>query len=172
MGAEVFHALAGVLKKRGQSTNVGDEGGFAPNLRNNEEPIEVILEAIAKAGYQSRRRCRARARPGLERILTKTANTSSRARTRRPRSSDRDGAVLCSDWVARYPDRLDRGRPRRRRLGRMANADHASSGAQVQLVGDDLFVTNTKRLERGIERGRRQFDPDQGQPDRHAHRDA
>ena len=52
MGAEVFHALAGVLKKRGQSTNVGDEGGFAPNLRNNEEPIEVILEAIAKAGYR------------------------------------------------------------------------------------------------------------------------
>ena len=52
MGAEVFHALASVLKKRGHSTNVGDEGGFAPNLSNNEEPIEVILEAIGKAGYR------------------------------------------------------------------------------------------------------------------------
>src|SRR5271163_4230113 len=52
MGAEVFHALAGVLKKRGHSTNVGDEGGFAPNLKSNEEPLEVILEAIAKAGYK------------------------------------------------------------------------------------------------------------------------
>ena len=52
MGAEVFHALAAVLKKRGHSTNVGDEGGFAPNLKSNEEPIEVILEAIAKAGYR------------------------------------------------------------------------------------------------------------------------
>ena len=52
MGAEVFHALAAVLKKRGHSTNVGDEGGFAPNLKSNEEPIELILEAIAKAGYR------------------------------------------------------------------------------------------------------------------------
>src|SRR5262249_43048392 len=52
MGAEVFHALAAVLKKRGHSTNVGDEGGFAPSLRNNEEPIEVVLEAISKAGYR------------------------------------------------------------------------------------------------------------------------
>src|SRR5439155_22877403 len=51
-GAEVFHALASVLKKRGHSTNVGDEGGFAPSLKNNEEPIEVILEAIGKAGYK------------------------------------------------------------------------------------------------------------------------
>ena len=70
-------------KKRGQSTNVGDEGGFAPNLSSNEEPIEVILEAIAKAGYKPGADVAHRARPGLERILRTTANTSSRAPTRR-----------------------------------------------------------------------------------------
>ncbi len=69
MGAEVFHALAAVLKKAGHSTNVGDEGGFAPNLKSNEEPIEVILEAISKAGYKPGADVADRARPRLRRIL-------------------------------------------------------------------------------------------------------
>ena len=120
MGAEVFHALAGVLKKRGQSTNVGDEGGFAPNLRNNEEPIEVILEAIAKAGY----------RPGADVALALDPASSefyedgSYVFAR----SDKRLAQLRSRWSACYArlgrplsNRLDRGRAGRGRLGGMAN---------------------------------------------------
>ena len=147
MGAEVFHALAGVLKKRGQSTNVGDEGGFAPNLRNNEEPIEVILEAIAKAGY----------RPGADVALALDPASSEFYEDGRyvfarsdKKARDSDQMVrLWSDWVGRYPIvSIEDG---------LAEDDWAGwqtltreLGARVQLVGDDLFVTNPKRLERGI----------------------
>ena len=147
MGAEVFHALAGVLKKRGQSTNVGDEGGFAPNLRNNEEPIEAILEAIAKAGY----------RPGADVALALDPASSEFYQDGRyvfarsdKKARDSDQMVrLWSDWVGRYPIvSIEDG---------LAEDDWAGwqtltreLGARVQLVGDDLFVTNPKRLERGI----------------------
>jgi len=147
MGAEVFHALASVLKERGQSTNVGDEGGFAPNLRNNEEPIEVILEAIAKAGY----------RPGADVALALDPASSEfyengRYVFARSDKKARDSAQmtrLYSDWIDRYPIvSIEDG---------LAEDDWAGwqtltreLGARVQLVGDDLFVTNPKRLERGI----------------------
>ncbi|MGA8059600.1 MAG: phosphopyruvate hydratase [Candidatus Binataceae bacterium] len=147
MGAEVFHALASVLKQRGQSTNVGDEGGFAPNLRNNEEPIEVILEAIAKAGY----------RPGADVALALDPASSEfyengRYVFARSDKKARDSAQmvrLYSDWIDRYPIvSIEDG---------LAEDDWAGwqtltreLGARVQLVGDDLFVTNPKRLERGI----------------------
>ena len=147
MGAEVFHALAAVLKKRGQSTNVGDEGGFAPNLRSNEEPIEVILEAIVKAGY----------RPGADVALALDPASSEFyedgryvfARSdKKARDSERM-VRLWSDWIGRYPIvSIEDG---------LAEDDWAGwqtltreLGARVQLVGDDLFVTNPKRLERGI----------------------
>ncbi|MGH7914390.1 MAG: phosphopyruvate hydratase, partial [Candidatus Binataceae bacterium] len=147
MGAEVFHALAGVLKKRGQSINVGDEGGFAPNLRNNEEPIEVILEAIAKAGY----------RPGADAALALDPASSEFYEDGRyvfsrsdKKARDSDQMVrLWADWIDRYPIvSIEDG---------LAEDDWAGwqtltreLGARVQLVGDDLFVTNPKRLERGI----------------------
>ncbi|HVA84176.1 MAG TPA: phosphopyruvate hydratase [Candidatus Binataceae bacterium] len=147
MGAEVFHALAGVLKKRGQSTNVGDEGGFAPNLRNNEEPIEVILEAIAKAGY----------RPGADVALALDPASSEFCEDGRyvfarsdKKARDAEQMVrLYSDWLNRYPIvSIEDG---------LAEDDWAGwqtltreLGARVQLVGDDLFVTNPKRLQRGI----------------------
>ncbi len=101
MGAEVFHALAAVLRKRGQSTNVGDEGGFAPNLRSNEEPIEVILEAIARAGY----------RPGQDVALALDPASSEFfedgryvfARSDKKARGAEEMVRLWSDWIARYP---------------------------------------------------------------------
>ena len=147
MGAEVFHALAAVLKKRGQLTNVGDEGGFAPNLRSNEEPIEVILEAIIKAGY----------RPGADVALALDPASSEFYEDGRyvfarsdKRSRDAEEMVqFWADWLDRYPIvSLEDG---------LAEDDWAGwqlltrvLGGRVQLVGDDLFVTNPRRLERGI----------------------
>jgi enolase len=147
IGAEVFHALAVVLKKQGQSINVGDEGGFAPNLRNNEEPIEVILEAIAKAGY----------RPGIDVALALDPASSEfyedgRYVFARSDKKSRDSEQMVrfwADWINRYPIvSLEDG---------LAEDDWAGwqmltreLGARIQLVGDDLFVTNPKRLERGI----------------------
>ncbi len=147
MGAEVFHALAAVLKKRGHSTNVGDEGGFAPNLRSNEEPIEVILEAIAAAGY----------RPGADVSLALDPASSEFyedgkyvfARSDRKSRGADEMVRYYADWLGRYPIvSIEDG---------LAEDDWAGwaaltreLGARVQLVGDDIFVTNPKRLERGI----------------------
>ncbi|HZO80170.1 MAG TPA: phosphopyruvate hydratase [Candidatus Binataceae bacterium] len=147
MGAEVFHALAGVLRRRGHSTNVGDEGGFAPNLRSNEEPIEVILEAIAKAGY----------RPGADVALALDPASSEFCEDGRyvfarsdKRARDAEQMVrFWADWLDRYPIvSIEDG---------LAEDDWAgwqfltrALGERVQLVGDDLFVTNPRRLERGI----------------------
>jgi enolase 1/2/3 len=146
-GAEVFHALAAVLKKRGHSTNVGDEGGFAPNLRNNEEPIELILEAIEKAGY----------RPGADVAVALDPASSEffedgKYVFARSDHSSRDAAAMVryyAAWLDRYPIvSIEDG---------LAEDDWAGwalltreLGARVQLVGDDNFVTNPKRLERGI----------------------
>ena len=148
MGAEVFHALAGVLKKRGQSTNVGDEGGFAPNLRNNEEPIEVILEAIVQGRLSSRRRRRAGAGPRLQRVL--------RERPVRLCAFGQEGARLGRRWCACIAIGSTAIRSSRSKMdwpktiGRDGKSLTRELGARVQLVGDDLFVTNPKRLERGI----------------------
>jgi enolase len=146
-GAEVFHALASVLKKAGHSTNVGDEGGFAPSLRSNEEPIEVILEAIAKAGY----------RPGADVAIALDPASSEffedgKYVFARSDKSARDAAAMVEfyrAWLDKYPIvSLEDG---------LAEDDWAGwqiltreLGGRVQLVGDDIFVTNPKFLERGI----------------------
>jgi enolase len=148
IGAEVFHALAAILKKRGHSTNVGDEGGFAPNLKSNEEPIEVILEAIAKAGY----------RPGDDVSVALDPASSEFyengkyvfARSDKKSRGAEEMVRFYADWLDRYPivsiedglaeDDWNGWRLLTRELGE-----------RVQLVGDDLFVTNPKRLSRGID---------------------
>ncbi|MDO8434325.1 MAG: phosphopyruvate hydratase [Candidatus Binatus sp.] len=148
MGAEVFHALASVLKKRGHSTNVGDEGGFAPNLKSNEEPIEVILEAIAKAGY----------RAGVDVALALDPASSEFfdngkyvfARSDKSTRSAEEMVEFYKRWTTQYPIvSIEDG---------LSEDDWAGwriltreLGATTQLVGDDLFVTNTKRLKRGID---------------------
>jgi enolase len=148
MGAEVFHALAAVLKKRGHSTNVGDEGGFAPSLKSNEEPIEVILEAIAKAGY----------RPGADVSIALDPASSEFfddgkyvfARSDKRARTAEQMVEFYAAWIAKYPIvSIEDG---------LAEDDWAGwkiltseLGAKTQLVGDDIFVTNPKRLARGID---------------------
>ncbi|MGA1524308.1 MAG: phosphopyruvate hydratase [Planctomycetota bacterium] len=149
MGTEVFHALKGVLKAKGLATAVGDEGGFAPNLGSNREALDVILEAIEKAGYE----------PGADlRIALDVASTEIYRDGRyhlegEDKVLDADGLVaLYADWCTNYPIfSIEDG---------MAEDDWdgwklltAELGESVQLVGDDLFVTNTARLARGIEEG-------------------
>ncbi len=148
-GAEVFHALKSVLGGRGLATTVGDEGGFAPNLRSNEEAIEVILEAIEKAGLK----------PGEDIYLGLDAASSEFYKDGKyvlaseGKSFDAAGFVdFLANWVDQYPiisieDGMDEGdwdgwKLLTERLG-----------SRVQLVGDDLFVTNTRILREGIDRG-------------------
>ena len=150
MGTEVFHHLKKVLKDKGLSTNVGDEGGFAPNIRSNEEAIEVVLQAIEKAGYK----------PGENIFIAMDAASTEfyDEKTGLYTFSKSDGKKLSSDemaeywktWVDKYPIlSIEDG---------MAEDDWAGwkkhtelVGNKIQLVGDDLFVTNVKRLQKGID---------------------
>jgi enolase len=147
MGAEVFHSLAAVLKKRGYSTNVGDEGGFAPNLRNNEEPIEVIMEAVVRAGYQPGRDISIALDPASSEFYENGKYVFAR--------SDKK-ARDAGEMVRFYANLLDHY-PIVSIEDGLAEDDWAGwkiltkeLGSKIQLVGDDLFVTNPKRLERGI----------------------
>jgi enolase len=150
MGAEVFHALAAVLKQHGQSTNVGDEGGFAPNLRNNEEPIEVILEAVVRAGYKPGDQVSIALDPASSEFYEDGAYVFSRS-DKRKRTSE-EMVAFYAHLIERYPIvSIEDG---------LAEDDWAGwklltqeLGSKIQLVGDDLFVTNPKRLTRGIEEG-------------------
>ena len=148
MGAEVFHALAAVLKKRGQSTNVGDEGGFAPNLGNNEEPIQVIMEAIVKAGYKPGEQVSIALDPASSEFFEDGIYVFARS-DKKSRSAE-EMVQLYSELVGRYPIvSIEDG---------LAEDDWngwalltKELGSRVQLVGDDLFVTNPSRLKHGIE---------------------
>jgi enolase len=149
MGVEVFHQLKAVLKKRGYSTGVGDEGGFAPNLKSNLEAIEVVLEAIAAAGYTPGKHIAIALDPassefyveGEKRYVFKRSDKSSRTAEAM--------TAFWESWVRQYPIvSIEDG---------LAEDDwsgwkHLTEvlGQKTQLVGDDLFVTNTERLERGI----------------------
>jgi enolase len=150
MGVEVFHHLKSVLKSKGYSTNVGDEGGFAPNIKSNEEAIEIVLKSIEAAGY----------RPGIDIMIAMDAAASEfyNEEEKVYHFHKSGGKKISSDemvdywagWVNKYPIfSIEDG---------LHEDDWASwvklnkaIGDKVQLVGDDLFVTNTKRLQRGIE---------------------
>ena len=145
-GTEVFHSLKSVLSKRGLNTAVGDEGGFAPDLSSNEEAIAVILESIEKAGY----------RPGEDIYLGIDA-ASSEFFDKGQYDLKGEGRILdaagmknlLADWVSRYPIvSIEDGMDENDWSG-WAELTH-EIGSQCQLVGDDLFVTNTKMLQRGI----------------------
>lgn len=150
MGVEIFHHLKSVLKSKGYSTNVGDEGGFAPNIKSNEEAIEIVLKSIESAGYK----------PGYDVMIAMDAAASEfyNEEEKVYHFHKSAGKKLTSDemvdywtgWVNKYPIfSIEDG---------LHEDDWASwtklnkaIGNRVQLVGDDLFVTNTKRLQRGIE---------------------
>ena len=148
-GTEVFHHLKKVLASKGYSTAVGDEGGFAPNLKSNEEAVEVILEATTQAGYSPGEDVFIALDPAVSEMFDDGAYVfwKSDPGTRR---SSHDMVRLWEDWVRQYPiisieDGLDENDWHGWSLLTEAIGDH------VQLVGDDLFVTNTTRLERGIQ---------------------
>ncbi|MGZ8557179.1 MAG: phosphopyruvate hydratase [Chitinophagaceae bacterium] len=151
-GVEIFHALKTVLKKKGFSTNVGDEGGFAPNIRSNEEAIETVLTAIQAAGYKT----------GSQIVIAMDAANSELWNTKKKKYvfHKSDGKEMSSEqlvkywasWVKQYPiASIEDG---------MAEDDWAgwkmlteAVGDKCQLVGDDLFVTNVTRLQTGIDKG-------------------
>ncbi|PIE86163.1 MAG: phosphopyruvate hydratase [Bacteroidia bacterium] len=149
MGAEVFHNLKKVLKSKGHSTNVGDEGGFAPNLGSNEEAVEVVLEAIEKAGYIA----------GKDIFLAIDAAASEFYDTERKlyhlESIDKDFTSeemveYWKQWADKYPlISIEDGLHEDDWEG-WAKL-HKAIGERIQIVGDDLFVTNVKRLQKGIE---------------------
>lgn len=152
MGAEVFHTLKKVLHDKGLSTNVGDEGGFAPNIKSNEEAIEIVLKAIEKAGYK----------PGVDIFiaLDPAASEFYDSKTKLyhfKKSSGRklkplEMAEYWTNWSKKYPIiSLEDGLAEDDWTGWKAITD--SIGKKVQLVGDDLFVTNVTRLQEGIDKG-------------------
>jgi len=146
-GAEVYHELKSLLKKAGHSTGVGDEGGFAPGLKKNEEAVEFIIRAVEKAGFA----------PGKDVVIALDPASSAffengryLLRTEGKTIGSEDMTALYADWVARFPiASIEDG---------LAEDDWAgwkllnkTLGGKTQLVGDDLFVTNVKRIKRGIE---------------------
>jgi enolase len=149
MGTEVFHALKGVLKAKGLSTNVGDEGGFAPNLQSNEEAIQCVMQAIEKAGYK----------PGHDMFIAMDAASTEFydeasgmyifKKSTGDKLTSSEMVSFWKDWCSKYPIiSIEDG---------LAEDDWngwaeltTELGSKIQLVGDDLFVTNVKRLHQGI----------------------
>jgi len=149
MGAEVFHNLKSVLKKKGYNTAVGDEGGFAPTLKSNEEAVQVILEAVEKAGYK----------PGKDVFLGLDAAASEfyekgiyDLKGEGKKISSEEMVSFYESWVNRYPIlTIEDGMSEKDWKGWKLLTDRL--GKKIQLVGDDIFVTNTKIFAKGIAEG-------------------
>jgi enolase len=150
MGVETFHTLKKVLKDRGYNTSVGDEGGFAPSLKSNVEAVEVLLEAITKAGYT----------PGKDISIALDPASSEMFqdgkyvfyKSDKSKKTSEEMVKLYAEWVRQYPIvSLEDGLAQDDWDG--WNLLTKELGDKIQLVGDDLFVTNTVRLERGIKEG-------------------
>ena len=150
MGTEVFHALKGVLKGLNLSTNVGDEGGFAPELTGNEQALEVLMKAIKQAGYKPGQDVFIALDSAASEFFVRSSKKYFFKKSDKSRRSADQMIELYADWIARYPIiSIEDG---------LAEGDWsgwqkltATLGDSVQLVGDDLFVTNTKFLGKGIE---------------------
>jgi enolase len=150
IGAKIFHTLKAVLKKKGYATSVGDEGGFAPNLRSNEEAIETILEAIVQARYTAGKDCLLALDPAASEFYEDGSYIFKKSDQRRL-SSDQM-VEFWKGWVEKYPIiSIEDGMAENDWDGWKVLTDKL--GRRVQLVGDDLFVTNTEFLRKGIERG-------------------
>ncbi|HNS73102.1 MAG TPA: phosphopyruvate hydratase [bacterium] len=151
MGVETFHSLKGVLKKKGYNTAVGDEGGFAPDLKSNEEALQVIMEAIEKAGYKAGKEIFIALDPAASSFYLTDKKVYNLASEKKKLTSE-EMVEYYIDLVNKYPIvSIEDG---------MAEDDWdgfklmtKKLGAKIQIMGDDLFVTNTKRLKQGIEKG-------------------
>jgi len=152
MGVEVFHTLKAVLKKKGHSTNVGDEGGFAPNLGSNEEAIQVVLEAIEKAGYKPGEDIFIALDPASSEYFITKENVYHLKKSTGEKLTPAQMVDFWADWAKKYPIiSLEDGMAEDDWEGWKLITDKI--GKKVQLVGDDLFVTSTERLKRGIDSG-------------------
>lgn len=147
-GTEIFHHLKDVLKKQGFSTNVGDEGGFAPNIKSNEDAIKIVIQAIEKAGYK----------PGDDVMIAMDAAVSEFyedghyhfKKSTGDKLTSSEMAAYWADWVSKYPIiSIEDGMDEDDWAGWKLHTE--SLGSKIQLVGDDLFVTNVNRLQRGID---------------------
>ncbi len=151
-GAEVFHTLKGVLKKRNYSTAVGDEGGFAPNLRSNEEALEVVLEAITQAGFKPGDEIGIALDPAASEFYDKDKKKYIFKKSDKSERTSAQMAEFWASWVRQYPIiSIEDGMAEDDWDGWKMITDML--GKKIQLVGDDLFVTNSARLAMGIERG-------------------
>jgi enolase len=150
MGAEIFHTLRGILKKKGYSTGVGDEGGFAPSLKSNREAVDVVLEAIAQAGYKAGENVFIALDVAASELWVDEDRKYEFRKSGEPARTADDMVKLWEDWVRQYPIiSIEDG---------LAEGDWdgwkaltAALGKRIQLVGDDVFVTNPEILKRGIE---------------------
>jgi len=149
-GVEIFHSLKSVLKKKGYSTNVGDEGGFAPNIQSNEEAIETVLDAIEKAGYKAGTDVAIAMDPAVSEMYDSDKKLYRFHKSDNKELTSEKMVEFWENWVRQYPIiSIEDG---------MAEDDWAGwklltdkLGSKIQLVGDDLFVTNVKRLQKGID---------------------
>jgi enolase len=149
-GAEIFHNLKDVLKSRGYSTGVGDEGGFAPNLKSNEEAVETILEAIDKAGYTAGENVMLALDPAASEFYKDGKYIFKKSDIRE--LSSEEMAAYWTNWCSQYPIISIEDGMAENDWGGWKNLTD-SVGKNVQLVGDDLFVTNVKFLQKGIDLG-------------------
>src|SRR5579875_165545 len=150
--AEVFHTLKGVLKKKGYNTAVGDEGGFAPSLKANDEAVELILEAIQQAGYTPGEQIAIALDPATSELFGPDKKKYVFKKSDKRELSSEQMAAFWEDWARKYPIvSIEDGLAEDDWEGWRILTDKL--GQKIQLVGDDLFVTNTRRLQRGIEEG-------------------
>jgi enolase len=151
-GVEIFHALRAILKKKGQSTGVGDEGGFAPNLASNREAVDVVLEAITRAGYKAGQDVYVALDVASSELWNEETKRYDFKKSGEPTRTSDEMVALYEDWVRQYPIiSIEDG---------VAESDWAgwaaltrAIGSRIQLVGDDVFVTNPEILQRGIREG-------------------
>jgi enolase len=156
-GVEVFHALKAALKKHGYSTAVGDEGGFAPNCKSNEEAIQIVIEAIGAAGYKAGEQVSIALDPASSEFYDKASGKYVFKKSDKTARSSGEMAAYWTAWAEKYPIvSIEDGMAEDDWAGWKAltqSIGSKSSKKRVQLVGDDLFVTNTERLARGINEG-------------------
>jgi enolase len=152
MGAEVFHTLKTVLKQKNYSTAVGDEGGFAPNLKSNEEALDVVMEAITRAGYKPGEQIGITLDPASSEFYDKNKKKYVFKKSDKSERSSEQMVEFWANWASRFPIvSIEDGMAEDDWDGWKLLTD--AIGNKVQLVGDDLFVTNSERLAMGIERG-------------------
>ena len=152
MGTETFHTLKGVLKKRGYSTAVGDEGGFAPSLKSNEEALEVLMEAISGAGYKPGEQIAIALDPASSEFFDKSRSRYVFKKSDKSEKTSEQLVEFWSNWTKKYPIiSIEDGMAEDDWEGWKLLTD--AIGSKVQLVGDDLFVTNSERLRQGIDKG-------------------